>query len=89
MEGISGIGTPKLTSGSGKNYALGRELTTTDVNTVVDAIFEHGPAEILVNDSHGDMQNVLHTELDERILRRIVGRTRRVGAGGLHLRRSN
>ena len=67
MEGISGIGTPKLTSGSGKDYSLGRQLTTADVNTVVDAIFEHGPAEILVNDSHGDMQNVLHTELDERV----------------------
>ena len=67
MEGISGIGTPKMTSGSGKDYGLGRELTTADVNTVVDAIFEHGPAEILVNDSHGDMQNVLHTLLDERV----------------------
>lgn len=67
MEGISGIGTPKMVSGSGKDYATGRQLTTADVNTVVDAIFEHGPAEILVNDSHGDMQNVLHTELDERV----------------------
>ena len=67
MEGISGIGTPKMVSGSGKDYGLGRQLTTADVNTVVDAIFEHGPAEILVNDSHGDMQNVLHTELDERV----------------------
>jgi D-amino peptidase len=67
MEGISGIGTPKLTSGSGKDYALGRQLTTADVNTVVDAIFEHGPADVWVNDSHGDMQNVLHTELDERV----------------------
>ena len=67
MEGISGIGTPKLTSGAGKDYGLGRELTTGDVNTVVDAIFEHGPAEIWVNDSHGDMQNVLHTQLDESV----------------------
>ncbi len=67
MEGISGIGTPKLISSSGKDYALGRQLTTDDVNTVVDAIFEHGPAEVWVNDSHGDMQNVLHTQLDERV----------------------
>lgn len=67
MEGISGIGTPKLTSGTGKDYGLGRELTTADVNAVVDAIFQHGPADILVNDSHGDMQNVLHTQLDERV----------------------
>lgn len=67
MEGISGIGTPKMVSRSGKDYALGRELATADVNTVVDAIFELGPAEILVNDSHGDMQNLLHTRLDPRV----------------------
>jgi hypothetical protein len=27
MEGISGIGTPKLTSGTGKDYGLGRPPT--------------------------------------------------------------
>jgi D-amino peptidase len=67
MEGIGGIGTPKMTSGSGKDYALGRELMTAEVNAVVAAIFEHGAAEVLVNDSHGDMQNLLHTGLDERV----------------------
>ena len=67
MEGIGGIGTPKMTSGSGKDYALGRELMTAEVNAVVAAIFEHGPAETLVNDSHGDMQNLLHPRLDERV----------------------
>ncbi len=67
MEGIGGIGTPKMTSGTGKDYALGRELMTAEVNAVVEAIFEHGPAQILVNDSHGDMQNLLHNRLDERV----------------------
>ncbi len=67
MEGIGGIGTGKMTSGAGKDYARGRELMTAEVNTVVEAIFAHGPAEVLVNDSHGDMQNLLHTELDERV----------------------
>jgi D-amino peptidase len=37
------------------------------VNTVVGTILQRGPAEILVNDSHGDMQNLLHTELDPRV----------------------
>ena len=68
MEGIGGIGTGRMTSGSGKDYALGRELMTEEVNTVVAAIFEHGPADVLVNDSHGDMQNLLHTRLDPRVL---------------------
>ena len=50
-----------------KDYATGRRLMTAEVSTVVEAIFEHGPAEILVNDSHGDMQNLLHTSLDPRV----------------------
>lgn len=40
---------------------------TGEVNTVVAAILEHGPANILVNDSHGDMQNLLHDRLDPRV----------------------
>lgn len=67
MEGIGGIGTAAMTSRSGKDYALGRELMTAEVNAVVAAVFEYGPAEILVNDSHGDMQNLLHTRLDPRV----------------------
>ena len=67
MEGIGGIGTPAMTSPTGKDYALGRKLMTDEVNTVIAAILQRGPAEILVNDSHGDMQNLLHTELDPRV----------------------
>ena len=68
MEGIGGVGTSKMTnSGGGKDYGVGRELMTAEVNAVVAAIYARGPAEILVNDSHGDMQNVLHTQLDPRV----------------------
>lgn len=67
MEGIGGIGTPAMTSPQGKDYALGRKLMTDEVNAVVGAIFQRGPAEVLVNDSHGDMQNLLHSELDPRV----------------------
>jgi D-amino peptidase len=67
MEGIGGIGTGKMTSGDGKDYALGRELMTEEVNTVVAALFANGATEVLVNDSHGDMQNLLHTRLDPRV----------------------
>ena len=63
MEGIGGIGTGKMTSSSGKDYNTGRDLMTREVNSVIEAIFAHGPATILVNDSHGDMQNLRHTEL--------------------------
>ncbi len=67
MEGIGGIGTSAMTSAAGKDYATGRRLMTDEVNAVVAAILARGPAEILVNDSHGDMQNLLHTELDPRV----------------------
>lgn len=68
MEGIGGIGTGVMTSTGGKDYGTGRELMTAEVNTVVDAIFAREPdARILVNDSHGDHQNVLHTGLDPRV----------------------
>lgn len=67
MEGIGGIGTSQMTSASGKDYATGRRLMTDEVNAVVAALFERGASEIVVNDSHGDMQNLLHTELDPRV----------------------
>src|SRR6478736_6988833 len=67
MEGIGGIGTSAMTSNGGKDYETGRRLMTEEVNAVVRAIFEWGPATIVVNDSHGDMQNLLHTQLDPRV----------------------
>lgn len=67
MEGIGGIGTSDMTSAGGRDYALGQRLMTEEVNAVVAAILARGPAEILVNDSHGSMQNVMHTELDPRV----------------------
>lgn len=67
MEGIGGIGTSAMVSSSGKDYDTGRKLMTAEVNAVVAAIFEAGNAEVVVNDSHGDMQNLLHTQLDPRV----------------------
>ncbi|MDZ4714804.1 MAG: M55 family metallopeptidase [Cytophagales bacterium] len=67
MEGIGGIGTPHMVNSSGKDYSTGRKLMTDEVNAVVAAIYQSGPALVVVNDSHGDMQNLLHTELDSRV----------------------
>lgn len=69
MEGIGGIGTGAMTSSGGKDYATGRQLMTDEVNTVVEAILAHDArAQIVVNDSHGDHQNLLHTQLDPRVV---------------------
>jgi D-amino peptidase len=67
MEGIGGIGTPAMTTPNGKDYGTGRELMTAEVNAVVEAIFAAGPAQIVVNDSHGDHANLLHPRLDPRV----------------------
>lgn len=68
MEGIGGVGAPTMTSTGGKDYGLARELLTAEVNAVTSAIYARAPnAEILVNDSHGDHQNALHTRLDPRV----------------------
>lgn len=67
MEGIGGIGTSQMVTRDGKDYAVGRKLMTDEVNAVVEAIYALGPATVVVNDSHGDMQNLLHTELDPRV----------------------
>jgi D-amino peptidase len=67
MEGIGGIGTSAMTQSSGKDYATGRELMTAEVVAVIEAIRSAGPADILVNDSHGDMQNLLHTRLPDDV----------------------
>tara|TARA_B100000902_G_C27221317_1_gene869840 strand:+ start:179 stop:1072 length:894 start_codon:yes stop_codon:yes gene_type:complete len=67
MEGIGGIGTGEMTRSTGKDYNTGRKLMTAEVNTVVSAILQNSNAEILVNDSHGDMQNLNHLELDPRV----------------------
>ena len=67
MEGIGGIGTSEMVNSHGKDYDTGRRLMTAEVNAVIKTILQAGPAEIVVNDSHGDMQNLLHTELDSRV----------------------
>ena len=67
MEGIGGIGAARMVRTKDKDFPLARKLMTDEVNTVVNAIFEYSDAEIVVNDSHGDMQNLLLSELDKRV----------------------
>ena len=40
MEGIGGIGTAEMTRSNGKDYHLGRQLMTAEVNAVVSAIIK-------------------------------------------------
>lgn len=67
LEGTGGVGTAAMINPTGKDYGSARRFATDEVNAVVAAIKEKGPVDVLVNDAHGDMQNLLHAELDPSI----------------------
>jgi D-amino peptidase len=68
MEGLTGVGAPGMTQGSGKDYAVGRRMMTREIQRVVAGIRlaarERGieSVRIVVNDSHGDHANALIEE---------------------------
>lgn len=66
MEGISGIVSNKQVSSGNKDYERARKMMTEEVNTMIDALFFRGANEVLVNDSHGSMDNILIEDFDER-----------------------
>lgn len=67
IEGISGIVNWNFTFQEGYEYTRGRKLMTEEVNAAVKGAKLAGATEILVNDSHGPMTNILIEELDEDV----------------------
>ncbi|HMM19203.1 MAG TPA: M55 family metallopeptidase [Selenomonadales bacterium] len=63
MEGISGIVSWDQTSSRGYDYARARKLMTEEVNAAVRGAVRAGAKELLVNDSHNAMTNLLIEEL--------------------------
>ncbi len=68
MEGISGVAYAALLTQEGREYERARKLMTSDVNAAIEGALEAGAEEIVVNDSHGHMQNLIPEELNERAL---------------------
>lgn len=66
MEGISGIFSLAQTDPREREYERARRLMTEEINSVIEAAFRAGADEIVVNDSHGDMDNILREDLDRR-----------------------
>lgn len=66
MEGIAGIATIDQILRGGTGYPRGQELMTAEANAAVRGAFAGGADEVLVNDSHGTMDNLLHDKLDPR-----------------------
>jgi len=59
MEGITGISDYTYLDPSKHNYERARKLMTKETNDVVEAAFQSGCKEVLVNDSHSKMNNIL------------------------------
>lgn len=63
MEGITGLPDETFIDFRKHNYERARKIMTKETNYVVEAAFQHGASEILVNDSHMKMNNLLIDEL--------------------------
>ncbi|PWW20031.1 D-aminopeptidase DppA [Cytobacillus oceanisediminis] len=59
MEGITGLADHTHVDSSKHNYERGRVLMTDEANHVVTSAFEEGCSEVIVNDSHSKMNNLL------------------------------
>ncbi|MEJ3652261.1 M55 family metallopeptidase [Actinomycetes bacterium KLBMP 9759] len=66
MEGIAGVATLDQVIRGGSGYLRAQELMTAETNAVIAGAFDAGADEVLVNDSHGTMDNLLHESMDER-----------------------
>jgi D-amino peptidase len=66
MEGIWGVVHGNQTSSDSPEYGPARKWMAEDVNAVIAGLFEAGAAEVVVNDSHGSMRNIVADTLDPR-----------------------
>lgn len=67
MEGVAGIVHWEQVDASSAEYTWARRLMTAEVNALAAGAFAAGATEVLVNDSHWHMSNLLPLELDERV----------------------
>jgi D-amino peptidase len=67
MEGIAGIATMDQIVRGGHGYPRAQQLMTAETNAAIAGAFDGGADTVLVNDSHGTMDNLIQTELDPRV----------------------
>jgi D-amino peptidase len=66
MEGIAGIATLDQVTRGGSGYVRAQHLMTAETNAAIAGAFDAGAEAVLVNDSHGTQDNLIHEELDPR-----------------------
>lgn len=64
MEGISGLSEWEDVIPGRRHYEAGRRLLTQDVNAAIEGALEAGATQIIVNESHGPMNNIILEELN-------------------------
>ena len=64
MEGISGISGDDQLAAGGAEYGRSRKLMADDTNAAIRGARAGGATEIVVNDSHGSMRNLLLEDLE-------------------------
>ena len=76
MEGVSGLTDSDEMIVEGHEFERGRRLLTGDVNAAIAGAFDGGATEVVVNESHWTMRNLLSEEVDPRatVIRGIVKR---------------
>jgi D-amino peptidase len=67
MEGVAGVVHADQTRRGRGGYAEAAELMTLEANAAAQGAFDAGAEVVLVNDSHGDMRNLLLDRLDSRV----------------------
>jgi D-amino peptidase len=78
MEGVAGVADPSDTRPGESQYEYCRKLMTWECNAVIEGCFDAGATDVIVNDSHGSMTNLLQVEIDPRA-RVVRGWTKRFG----------
>jgi D-amino peptidase len=66
MEGIWGVVAADQTSSTSPEYGAARRWMAEDVNAVIAGLLEAGAGDIVVNDSHGTMRNIVADALNPK-----------------------
>jgi D-aminopeptidase len=69
MEGATGVTSPADCEPGAPEWRRCRPMFTADVNAAIAGLFDGGATDVLVNEAHATMRNVLLEDLDERARR--------------------
>jgi D-amino peptidase len=64
MEGITGVVSSDQVSRSGSDYQMTRRWMTEEANAAVQGALDAGATEVVINDSHGDMRNLILADVN-------------------------